>query len=167
MQIGGSGDRRPVGIRRRHARRSRPCANSRPAIGCTPSALQQVVVDRRRPDAQRTIAGGEVDFAGRVGANRRKRLVELAEFEIFRRRHPELIEPERRELGGQVHQLFGLRIAQRTQDHAVDDRENRGICANSERERQNRDRRERGRAQQASDSETDILAKIIEAHGGL
>ena len=128
---------------------------------------QQAIVDRCGADAQGTIAGAQVHLAGRVSADGGKRLVEVAEFKIFRRRHPELIEPKRRELGGEVHQLLRLRIAQRAQDHAVDDRENRGICADSQRERENRDCGERRRAQQASDSETEILAKVIEAHGEL
>ncbi len=128
---------------------------------------QQVIVHRRRSHAQRAIAGGQVDLARRVGADRGERLVQLAELEIFRRRHPELIEAERRELRGQVHQLLGLRIAERAQDHAVDDRENRGICADSERERENRDGGERRRAQQAADSETNILAKVVEDSWGL
>ncbi len=155
----------PRRVRRRHdvglTLREQPAGNRLHA-----ERGQQLVVDRRRSHAQRPIAGGEVDLAGGVGADRRERLVQLAKLEIFRRRDPELIEPERRELRGQVHQLLGLRIAERAQDHAVDDRENRGICADSERERQNRDRGERRRAQQASDGETNILAKIIEAHGG-
>ena len=114
-------------------------AEQAPCAGCTPSARQQTVVHRRRAHAQRAIARGEVDLAGRERADRRKRLVDLAELEVFRRRHPELVEPERRELGRQIHQLLGLGIAERPQDHAVDDRENRGVRADAQRQREDRD----------------------------
>ena len=136
---------------RRRARRRRRAGQIGLALAEQPALRrlhaergQQAVVDRRRPDAQRPIAGGEVDLAGRERADRRERLVDLAKLEILRRRHPELSEPERRKLRGQVHQLFGLGIAQRPQDHAVDDREDRGIRADAQRQRQDRDDREAG-----------------------
>jgi hypothetical protein len=62
--------------------------------------------------------------------------------------------------------LFGLRIPERPQDHAVDDRENRGICADSERERQDRHGGERRRAQQSAHGEPDVLAEVVKGHAG-
>ena len=60
------------------------------ASGCTPSAVSRpssTAADRTRSGA---IAGREVHLAGRERADGRERLIDLAELEILRRRHPEL-----------------------------------------------------------------------------
>jgi hypothetical protein len=126
---------------------------------------QQVVVYLRRSHAQGAVAGRQVDLAGRVRANRRKRRVELAELHVLRRRDPELVEPEGRELGCQVHQLIGIRIAERAKDHGIDDREDGGVRADAQRQRQDRDEGEGRRAQQAPDRVSKVLAKMIKGHG--
>ena len=141
-----------------------PLPNSRPAIGWTPSAAQQAIVDRGRAHAQRAIPGTQVDLACRVSTNNSERLIELDELEVLGRRHPELIEAKPWELRGEVHQLLGLLVAERAEDHAVDDREDRRIRADPEPKGQNRDHCESRRAKQAADGEADVLAQVVEGH---
>ena len=125
---------------------------------------EQSIVHGCGSNAQRPIAGREVHLAGRIRANDRERLVQLPEFEVLRRRDPELVEAERGKLRGEIHQLVGLWISERPQDHAIDDREDGGIGADAERQGQDGDERERRRAQQAADGVAKILAKIINGH---
>ena len=115
--------------------------------------VEQMGVDRYRPHAQRSIACREVDFAGCVGPthgsvrpDRRKRLIDLPELQVLLHREWVPGQSERRKLRGQIHQLFRFGIVERTQDHAVDDREDGRIGADSQCQRQERDRREHGSA---------------------
>ena len=111
-----------------------------------PAARQRLHVQRRhqlgrdqRRDRTARRLRVEVDGANRVGADRGERLVVVAELDELRQRHPELVEPEPRELAGDVLQPIRLRIGQRPQQHAVDDAEHRRVGADAERERQDRD----------------------------
>src|SRR5215471_16299643 len=93
-----------------------------------------MLVNLRRTDAQRPIACGEVHLAKRVSSNVRERAVDLTELQVFRRRDPELKEPECRKLRGEKHQLFRLRIGKRPEDDAAHDRENSDVCPYAERQ---------------------------------
>ena len=56
----------------------------------------------------------------------------------------------------QVHQLFGVRHRQRPQQHLVEQRENRRIRANSERQRQDRDQGDERRLEQGAERQLEI-----------
>ena len=127
--------------------------------------VEQVLVDVCGTHAKRSIAGDEVRLARRERADGRKGAVELAELHVFRRRDPELGEPERRKLRRQVHQPIGLRIPERPQDDAVDDRENRGVGADAERERQHGHGGEAGSAPQHAQPMTHIARHVVEPRG--
>ena len=127
---------------------------------------QQVIVDVRRAHAPRPVSRGEVGFPGRERANRRERLVQLPELEVLRRRHPELIESERREPRRQIHQLLRLRVRQRPQDHAVDDGEDCRVGPDPEPERHHCDERVHRGPEQPSNGVAKVLAKVIGAHRG-
>src|SRR4029079_12423133 len=49
---------------------------------------------------------------------------------------PEIARPLRGEVGGHAHQLLGTAKRQRREDHGVDDREQRAVGADAERQRQ-------------------------------
>jgi len=61
-----------------------------------------------------------------------------------------------------VHDPVGVRIGQRTQQHAVDDAEDRGVGANAEAEREDERHRKPGHARQAAQGDADVVE-----HGGL
>jgi hypothetical protein len=111
--------------------------------GLNAKRVEQLGIDRDRPHAQRSIACREVDFAGCVSAadgpvcpHHRKRLIHLPELQVLLYRECAPRQSEHRKLRGQVHQLLGFGIVEWTQDDAVDDREDRGIGADSQRQRQ-------------------------------
>ena len=108
--------------------------------------LHQRRVDHRRADANRAIASREIGLVQAEGADLTERRVEPLELQVLRHRDLQ----QRRTGPGriQIHQLCGAWIGERTQQHAVHDREDGGVCADPERERQDRDRREDRRAPQ-------------------
>ena len=67
----------------------------------------------------------------------------LSKLEIFRRRHPELVEVPARELTGDVDQLAGVGVGKRFERHRVDDAEDGARRADAERDGDDRRRRER------------------------
>jgi hypothetical protein len=117
---------------------------------------------RSRPHAERPVAGGQIDLAGGVRADVGKRLIDRAEFQILRRRHPEVHEPQTGELRRQEHQLFGPGVAERAQDHAVDDGENRRVGPDAERERQERDCGEDGRPAERPKRVANVPREILQ-----
>ena len=141
-----------------------PFAKSRPYAGLHAERVEQMLVDVRGTHAQGTIAGEEIRLASRERADGRKRPVELAILHVFGRRDPELVEAERRELSGQIHQAFRLWIRERLQEHAVDDGKDRGVGANAERERQHGDGRKPWTAAQHAQPVPNIAHHIVE-HG--
>ena len=107
-----------------------------PLRGLDAKRVEQMLVNRCRTHPQRPVAGSKVHFTRRIGAYGRKRSVDLPELHIFRRRYPELGKSERRKLRCQIHQLLWPRITERPQDDAVHDREDGGVGADSQRQRQ-------------------------------
>ena len=69
-----------------------PVANSRPCAGVTLSAVIRSSVTAAERTRTRPIAGHQVDLTGRERADLGERLIQLAELEELRRRHPELVE---------------------------------------------------------------------------
>ena len=123
-------------------------SNVRPYSALTPSALNRSA--DASPEFTRRGRSGAVRFACPVvkaptDENAARPLLELEE---LRRRDPELIESHLRKLARDVDQPIRLRIAERPQDDGVDHREDRGVRADAERERQDRDDREAGRPRQ-------------------
>src|SRR5437867_990770 len=114
-----------------------------------------------RANAARTIAGREVRFAENISANVRKRVIEFLELHVFRRRYPEL-RPEIRKLRGQKHQLVRFGIGERSQHHAIDDRKDGGVGANTERESHNGNDGERGSAPQRAETMTQVSSEVVE-----
>ena len=106
------GNQRRLSRRRRWSRNIGLALAEQAALcGWHTEGAQQIVIHLRRSHAQEAIASRQVDLAGCVRANGRKRRVDLAELQVLRWRHPELFEPEGREPGRQVHQLPGLRVS--------------------------------------------------------
>ena len=142
---------------------SRPARTGGPAPAMTPSVVSRSSVTA----APRTRTGRSpaIRFSSPVvnAPDRGERLVQLAELEELRRRDPELVEAHGREAAGQEHQLLGLRVGQRAQQHAVDDREDRGVGADAQGQREDRDQGEPGRAQQAPGGVADIAQQVIHA----
>ncbi len=140
--------------------------SEQPALGRRdPQRGQQVVADRGAAHADRALAGHQVQLAGRERAHRGERLVQLAELEELRRRDPELVEAHGREAAGQEHQLPGLRVRERAQQDAVDDREDRGVGADAQGQREDRDQGEPGGAQQAPGRVADIAQQVVHDPG--
>ncbi len=69
---------------------------------------------------------------------------------------------ERRKLRGQIHQLLRVGIVERTQDHAVDDREDGRIRADSQCQRQERHRREHGSAPKRAQPMAHVARQVVE-----
>ena len=131
--------------------------------------FEQVSVDRYRPHAQRSIACRKVDFASCVGAthgsvrpDRSKRLIDLPELQVSLHRERVPGQPERRKFRGQINELFRLGIVERTQDHAVDDREDGRISADSQCQRQERDRREHGSASKRAQPMVYVARQVVQ-----
>ncbi len=85
----------------------------------------------------------EVDFAGCVApaaggvrADRGERLIDLPELHVLRHRDRVSSQAARREFRSQIHQLLGFGIAERAQDYPVDDREDGGVRADPQRQRE-------------------------------
>ena len=123
---------------------------------------QQMMIDGDRLDAPRPIRRRDVHFAGTIGAHRRERAIELAELHILGRRDPEFIEAHGRDARGDPHQLFGPRVVERLQQHAVDHREDRGVGAGAKRERGNGHRREQRMPAQGADGVPRVSGKVFE-----
>ena len=122
---------------------------------------EQVVGDRGAAHAHRTLAGHQVELAGGERPDRGERLGQLAELEELGRRDPELVEAHRREPAGQEHQLLWPRVGQGPEQHAVDDREDRGVGADAERQGEHRDEGEPGRAEQAAGGVAEIAQEMV------
>jgi hypothetical protein len=84
----------------------------------------------------------------------------LLELQVLRHRDGELLTLRGR---GQVHQLRGVRVGERPQQHAVDDRKDSGVRADPERERENRHRGEDRRAPERPQPVTHVAHEILEA----
>ena len=116
-------------------------ANARPMAGVTPK-------DWNRPEVVcATVICSAPSLPSRFGGNR---LDERQRLERLRARAP-LEEVQRMHRDGRlrIRRLFperdeatGIRIRQRTQQHRVDEAEDRGVRADAEREREHGDRRE-------------------------
>jgi hypothetical protein len=63
-----------------------------------------------------------------------------------------------------MHQLLGPRVIERTQQDAVDNREDRGVRPDPERERQQRDRRRCGSAPEHAQGITQVPPQIVQPH---
>src|SRR5437660_3360249 len=81
--------------------------------------LEQMCIDGDRAHPQRSIPGREVDLAGcvrraagRISANRRERLVDLAELRVLCCRERISGFPGGRRFCGQIHQLIGFWIVE-------------------------------------------------------
>ncbi len=119
--------------------------------------LQQRGVHVARPHTPWPVARRQVQLPGRERPDARERAVPLRELEVLGRGNPELIESQGRKAAGDEHQPLRLGVAQRSEDHAVDDGEDRGVGADAQRERQDRDQGEPRRPQQVPDGVTEIL----------
>ena len=124
--------------------------NVRPSRGCTPSAVNRLADTCAAASRDGFAIRLDVQRADGVRADSGERAIALAELEELRRRHPELVEAHARELARDEHELLGVRIAERSQDDAVDDAEDRGVGADAQREREHGDERESGNAAQAA-----------------
>ncbi len=84
--------------------------------------------------------------------------------EVRRREHVGAARPPR--VGFPHHdQASGIAERQRLEQHRVDDREDRRVRADAQRERQHRDRREARRAQAQTDGVADVLKDVV--HDGI
>ena len=137
--------------------------------------VQKMLVDGCRTHAQRAIAGRDVDFtAPRAGASANrstasrecadmdKGSIYLAELDVLR-----VGEPCRRRAGdwnmpGQSHQLLRAGIVERSQDDAVENREDRRVCPDSQRQRHQRDRGEARTPPQAAQAITHVAPQVVE-----
>jgi len=84
------------------------------------------------------------------------------EVEPLRLRHADVVRSDAFEIVLDAHQLFGVRIGQRSQQRRVDDAENRGRCTDAERERENSDRGEAGRLAEHAHGVPNVLNGVIE-----
>ncbi len=123
------------GARQRVFARELPAANRR-----DPQGGHELGGDDGRRHAAGLVGGAYVARASAIRANLRERTIVLRELDELRCGHPELIEPELRKLARDENQPLRRRIRQRLQDDAVDDAEDGGIGANSQGQRQDRDR---------------------------
>ena len=131
--------------------------------------VEQMRVDRYRPHAQGSIACREVDFAacvplaaGCVRSDRRERLIDLPELQVLRRRDRASGKRERWKFRGQIQQLLGFGIPEWSQQHPIDDREDSGVGADPQRQRQQGDRREHGRAPERAQPMSHIAREVVE-----
>ena len=167
--VGSRRERRPPQLTGQHDEPRTVCAG---LITSKPSSrlrrhgkrLEQLSVDDASADASRTIRGRHVGLARHVRADGRKRPIDLRQLEVFRWRDPELIESERRKAAAHEHELGGAWICRRPQNHRVQHREHRRVRTDADRERQDRQRGESGRAPQVSASRANVLSERIEPH---
>ena len=168
-------DRRAADARaRRHriglARREEPSLFRLHAKG-----RQQMVVHQRRAHPHRAIARREIDRAGPAaraarrhavadgeGAEVRERPAHLAELEILGCREPEPLQRAGGRIRREAHQLLRRRISERPQNHAPEDREDRRVGADAERQRQQRDGGEHGAAPKRADPVAQIAPDLVQ-----
>ena len=137
---------------------------------------EEMVVHQRGAHAHRAIAGREIDRTGPAAraarrhavangecADVRKRSGHLAELEILGGREPEPLERVGRKMRGEAHQLLGARIPEGPHDHVPEDREDRGVGADAERQRQQRDGSEDGTAPKRADRVAQISSDLSPA----
>ncbi len=136
---------------------------------------EEMVVHQRGAHADRAIAGREIDRTGPAAraarrdavadgecADVRKRSAHLAELEILGGREPEPLERVGRRMRGEAHQLLRSRIREGPHDHIPEDREDRSVGADAQRQRQQRDGREHGTAPKRADSVAQISSERVQ-----
>ena len=148
--------------RRRAGNAGLSASKEAPLSGLHAERVQQVRIDDGRADATRAIARHEIRLAGAEGADIGEGAVELLELQVLGHRGRELRKPERWQLGVQVHQLRGARVRERPQQHAVDDREDGGVRADPERERDDRHRCKDRRASERPQPVMHVADQILE-----
>ena len=110
------------------------------------------------------IASGEHHRAVVVGADAGEAPLTGADLvEVGRRAHEG--RPALEQDGLHLHQLVGVPVGQRAQQHRAGDAEHRRVRADAQREREERDRGESGRLEEASDREPDLPARGAMAPG--
>jgi hypothetical protein len=114
-----------------------------------------------RHDAARPIRRGQVRLAGGKRADDRKSTCPFLELEKLRRRDPELIEAHLGELARDVDEPIGLGIAERAQDDGVHHREDGGVRADTQRQREHGHRRKTWRPQQVAASVPQVANQTI------
>ena len=122
-----------------------PGAKNPPLLGVHAEGREEMIVHERGPHAHGTIAGGEIDRAGpppraasghavadgeRADIGKRSR--HLAELEVLGRRQPEPLERAGGRVRGEAHQLLRRRIRERPEDRVSEDREDRGVGADTQ-----------------------------------
>ena len=92
--------------------------------------------DRGALHALRQAAGGDVEAVAGDGGDVRKALVQLTEIRKLRRGNPVLIvrQPDAHKLRPKLHQMVGMLIRERTQQHGVHHAEDGGVGADPKRE---------------------------------
>ncbi len=91
-----------------------------------------------------------------------ERAVLVAVGEVHRRRHGEPLGVDSGRPVPEAHELVGIRIGQRLDQHRVDDAEDRRRCADAEREREHGGRGERGPAVQPAQRPPEVAAEGVE-----
>ena len=133
-------------------------------------------VHQRGAGAYRSIAGHEIDRAGpRPRAAPRhafttngkradlcERSVHPAKFQVLRRREPQPLPRADWKMRREMHQLLGMGIPDRPQDDRVDDREDRGVDADAERQRHQRHGGEHGTAPKRAKRVAQIASDLVQ-----
>ena len=122
-------------------------ANVVASVGATSNSSDAISRFKRT-----AIADHYIGLAGTKSSDLNEGPVVLLEFEILRDRSRKLRKPERSQLRRQIHELRRLRTRQRAQQHAVENRENRSVCTNTKREREDHHRGEARRTAKRAQS---------------
>ncbi len=167
---GWTADARPRRHRVRLARREEP-----PLFRLHAKRREQMVVHECGPRAQRAIAGREIDRTGPASGaagrhalangectDLRERPGHVAELEILGRGQSEPLERVGGRVRGEAHQLLRSRIPERPQDRHVEDREDRGVGADAQRQRQQRDGSEHGSSPERADRIAQIPPDLVQ-----
>ena len=122
-----------------------PRANNRPWAACRPSALSRCSSTFDVTHAASPVVGCQIHLAR---ANRQNAPIAANDWLTSRSSRYSGADngngpaPSQRELRGHIHQLLGSGVIERPQQDGVDNRENRRVCADAQRERQQRRCRE-------------------------
>src|SRR6266850_2394095 len=115
--------------------------------------------DRGSFHALRQAAGGDIKAVAGDGGDVREALVQLEEIRKLRRGNPVLIvrQPDAHKLRPKLHQMAGMVIRKRTQQHRVHHAEDGSVGADPKREREYGDRRESRRFAQEPERKPQVL----------
>src|SRR5262245_54146743 len=110
-----------------------------------------------RVDAAWPVRCRQIRLRDRKPSNVREGTRAPLQLEKFRRRDPELLEPLPRKLARHVDELFGMRVRERLKNDGVDDREDRRVRPDAERQRRDNDERKARRAHERTERVPKVL----------